>query len=557
MKRKTHLIAALFLSAAFVTSCKDDVKDLKTRVDHIETRVSTLEQQVKLLTTNVSSIQGLIQAVEKRDHITSVEEINESGTTGYKITTALGHIWKLLNGINGTTPNVGVKKDADGIYYWTINGEFMRDSNGAKIRAQSAGDAAIVPKFKIESKQWYVSTDNGVTWQEIAGARVGADITIEDKGDYVGIKLADGTVLSLPKKAMLSIAFDLQEYVLHNGYTYRIPYEITGADAKTLINVISSAGVVASVTRETSAKGVIHLKVNNLTTEQEEVVVLLSDGRGQTFMQSLVLAHGALTLANSTNIAPPDGGNFSVPVSTNLTTYTVQIPASATWLTYVNNTARASMRNENINFTATANDTGAPRTATVTVRDGFGAEPYTITITQATQGTPMPSITRADVLGTYTASYKLSHTGATRTSTITIEAGTGADDLVFKGFPVEVKAKWDAALHTIAIAPVAGHTAKPSDWAANEFLIVGAWGAGTPDGGDSLNWSLTFTGIWDNNEANPQFTFSPPSERPGMIGLAFFRLRQNTDNSVAFVSWYNGTDGSKDAVYANLIIRKN
>ena len=37
------------------------------------------------------------------------------------------------DGQDGTAPVIGVKPDTDGVYYWTLNGDWLRDSDGNKI----------------------------------------------------------------------------------------------------------------------------------------------------------------------------------------------------------------------------------------------------------------------------------------------------------------------------------------------------------------------------------------------------------------------------------------
>ena len=39
-------------------------------------------------------------------------------------------------GEDGYTPLIGVKKDKDGIYYWTLDGSWLVDNDGNKVRAQ-------------------------------------------------------------------------------------------------------------------------------------------------------------------------------------------------------------------------------------------------------------------------------------------------------------------------------------------------------------------------------------------------------------------------------------
>jgi uncharacterized protein (TIGR02145 family) len=86
------------------------------------------------------------------------------------------------NGQNGTSPIVGVAKYTDGVYYWTLNGEWLLDDNGNKLPVSGKdgqngangkdgqdgadGKDGITPLLKIENGYWYISYDNGATWTE-------------------------------------------------------------------------------------------------------------------------------------------------------------------------------------------------------------------------------------------------------------------------------------------------------------------------------------------------------------------------------------------------------
>lgn len=90
------------------------------------------------------------------------------------------------DGEQGHTPIVGVAKYTDGIYYWTVDGTWLKDSLGAMVSAQgydgadgkdgkdgkdgADGRDGITPKLKIENDYWYVSYDNGTTWAGVAPA---------------------------------------------------------------------------------------------------------------------------------------------------------------------------------------------------------------------------------------------------------------------------------------------------------------------------------------------------------------------------------------------------
>ena len=128
-------------------------------------------------------------------------------------------------------------KDTDGIYYWVIDGEWLLDSKGDKIKAVGVdgvdgsngsngedgtnGVDGITPRLKIENDYWYVSYDEGATWMELGkatgedgtdgsngedGDSIFASVTQDD--EYVYFNLADGTMITLPKHDNEHIQFE-------------------------------------------------------------------------------------------------------------------------------------------------------------------------------------------------------------------------------------------------------------------------------------------------------------------------------------------------------------
>ena len=126
----------LFLSMLAVASVCCACGDLKDRVDVLEQKVSALESKVN---QNVNSINALVEAAKKAVTITKVETL----TDGYKIYFSDGTISTISNGVNGkdgkdgvdgkdaVAPVIGIKEE-EGVYYWTIDGEFVLN-NGQKV----------------------------------------------------------------------------------------------------------------------------------------------------------------------------------------------------------------------------------------------------------------------------------------------------------------------------------------------------------------------------------------------------------------------------------------
>ena len=246
MKRFISFIAVAL--AIVASSCsKFDDTDIWNKLNDHEKRIVALEELCKQMNTNISSLQSIVNALQKNDYITNVAPMRKDGEViGYTITFAHSDTITIYHGENGKdgangkdgyTPQIGVMKDTDGIYYWTVDGEWLLDGKGNKVQANGVngtdgtngsngtdgkdgidGADGITPRLKIENDYWYVSYDNGATWTELGkatgedeadGDTIFSSITQDD--EYVYFNLADGTMITLPKHDKENIQFeDLQ-----------------------------------------------------------------------------------------------------------------------------------------------------------------------------------------------------------------------------------------------------------------------------------------------------------------------------------------------------------
>ena len=254
------LLSVVLATTLALTSCQFDDSALWSKLDEYgqsikdhEQRISALEELCKQMNTNIEAIQTLVDALEKRDYVTNVSEVRSNGeVVGYTISFAYSDTITIYHGEDGKdgangadgkdgyTPQIGVMKDTDNIYYWTLDGEWLLDGKGNKIQANGVngtdGTNGVTPQLKIENDYWYVSYDNGATWVQLgkatgedgkdgqdgndgADGSDGADgedgdsifksVTQDDECVY--FNLADGTMITLPKHDKENIQFeDLQ-----------------------------------------------------------------------------------------------------------------------------------------------------------------------------------------------------------------------------------------------------------------------------------------------------------------------------------------------------------
>lgn len=214
MKRLiTILIAFIFISV----SCQHE--EIWDKLNEHEHRIEQLEKQCKELNANVVAVQAALVAVQANDYVTDVMKVVENGIEiGYSLTFAKGGTVTVyhgkdgangndgLNGIDGApgvTPNIGVNKADDGVYYWTINGEWLTDDAGLKVSAIVPDPSAgyIIPRFRIADNIWYISYDNGQSWQKIVGSEESAEPVfskVDVNPDYILFTLADNTQFKIP-----------------------------------------------------------------------------------------------------------------------------------------------------------------------------------------------------------------------------------------------------------------------------------------------------------------------------------------------------------------------
>ena len=211
--KKLLAYAALFAVVA-LTSCKYDDDDLWNSVHGLENRVAKLEELCKQMNTNISSLQTIVTALQNNVYVTGTTPLMKDGKEiGYTITFSKGNPITIYHGKDGQdgedgiTPTISVKKDTDGVYYWTLNGEFIV-VDGGKIQAEGKdGTNGTTPQFKIENDYWFVSYDNGANWTQLGKATgedgVGGDsmfsgVDYETSTDYVIFTLSNGTQIKLP-----------------------------------------------------------------------------------------------------------------------------------------------------------------------------------------------------------------------------------------------------------------------------------------------------------------------------------------------------------------------
>ncbi|MBQ7494563.1 MAG: hypothetical protein IJT75_02165 [Bacteroidaceae bacterium] len=255
-------IATMVLLAAI--GCRsefdDNLRALGRRVEYLEDSVfftnkeTSINNQIRVLN------QILTEFMENRAIQTVVENTDGSLTltilNGNTLTVEPGNDGRDGNtgrdGADGTAPLIGVNQNPDdGHWYWTINGEWMLNSDGEPIRADAydgrngtdgtdgvngrdgtngrdgADDLDVtinVPLVRInpETNDWEISTDGGKTWNNMGSSSNGRDGRNGSDG-YIGKDGRDG-VPDVFENVIVNSSSHTVTFVLTNGQTFTVSY---------------------------------------------------------------------------------------------------------------------------------------------------------------------------------------------------------------------------------------------------------------------------------------------------------------------------------------------
>ena len=386
--RKLFAFAA-FVVALVVSSCSYDDTPIWNKLNDHEERIKALEELCTNMNTNIEALQGIVEALEKHDYIVDVVE-NEDG---YTINFAKGDSITIKNGkdgangndgvngadgADGQTPVIGVAEE-DGVYYWTVNGEWLTDANGNKIKAVGSdgangadgndgangndGNDGVTPQLKIENNKWFVSYDEGATWVELGVVAEGdvvvanpIEVTEDEKCVY--FKLSDDQVITIAKVTPLDIEFS----ALNAGGIFEVSYTVDTVAERVEVEAIAAKNVAdVEVVKGEGNTGVINITVGD--NEGESKVLVFVGDETRVIMRSITITSDAISFeANTTIDAPAAGGEVELAFISN-EEVNVVIPEEATWISVAEAT-RTVVEKKSLTLNIEANE-GVKREATV------------------------------------------------------------------------------------------------------------------------------------------------------------------------------------------------
>ena len=174
------IVTLLIFGLMSLASCTEyDEVAMWNKNEDMGSRLAALERLCDRMNTNIASLQRIVEALQANDYVTGVAPVVENGETiGYTISFSRSGpvtIYHGKDGQSGATPVIGVKQDTDGLYYWTLDGEWLEDRRGDRVVAQgpagrSAYELAVENGYRGTLEEWLASLNgnNGLSAYELA-----------------------------------------------------------------------------------------------------------------------------------------------------------------------------------------------------------------------------------------------------------------------------------------------------------------------------------------------------------------------------------------------------
>ena len=348
------LAAFLFLGAC------SNVDELSSRIDNIDKRLSELEQWQQRVNGDISTLRASLEALEGKDMIESVQDIVEDGkTVGLEVVFAKAGSKKIYDGKQGDpgkeghSPEIAVKADTDGILYWTVDGKWLLDASGRKVRATGK-----------DGKD--------------GGDSIFSAVYMKD-GQLV-LELRGGETYYVPVGTLLGIEFDSEDLVFVDpGKTKDIHFTVISSTGEATVEVISQGNVSAKLSRD-GLTGVISVKplYTTLDGDTDKVIVLVTNGEKFIIKTLRFEIEGLEVMEGSVTSIGAEGGKAELLFLSNIG-WEVEIPAEAqSWISLSSTKALVA---HNVMLDIAANE-GMRRSALVRVKGKNGSKlflDYTIT----------------------------------------------------------------------------------------------------------------------------------------------------------------------------------
>ena len=383
MKKVLFALVAVLAFAACTPEAYDD-SAIKEQINNLDDRLTKVEEDLATLELNVAAMKTLAEALKTGKYIVSYVALEDE--SGYTITFNDGTSIVVKHGEkgeqgetgatgetgaagsagkDGETPTITVKENAEGVLCWYINGEEVCPVyEGTPVFSSVDGNLYVTYPGETEA-QWIGA---------LTGKSIFDSVVVDEENGvviftFVGENGQPGDSFTLPLAAKFELVIDTKVGLVDGATSVEIPYEVKGANATTVVDVLA-VGCEAVVDTKV-------IKVSNITAGAQ-LLVFADNGEGKTSIKKIVFVAETETfeVEDVNEVIPAEGGQVTVKGVSNIE---FDVVVSAEWLAQVETKSAFELT-----FAAEANTAYEVRTAEISfVRKGTEEVLKTVTVAQA------------------------------------------------------------------------------------------------------------------------------------------------------------------------------
>ena len=193
-----------------------------------------------------------------------------------------------------------------------------------------------------------------------AGGSGGGINSVVLENSVLVITLASNEVVRLPVTTVPAITLDKDIVLVFAGSKASVGYTVTGGDSGNSVQLLVEGLWSAEAVPGEAGAGSISLTAPNPCTNAK-VVAVVTSAAGLSSFKTLVCREALFSVAKASYGVASDAGQLKIPVVNNIGTFTVDIPAEATWLS-------ASATADEVAFSIAENE-DSERQATVKLKN--------------------------------------------------------------------------------------------------------------------------------------------------------------------------------------------
>ena len=236
--------------AVCAVSCSFDESGLDSRLDAVKERIEALQSRIDEANSQVESLGlltsgNVVTSVEKNSDgsyvLTYLDSKNESKTM------VIAAMDQMIN-----VPVIGVRKDENGLYYWTVT--TGGETTDITVDGKPVPAAGKTPVISVDAQGFWtvdgerILNENGVPVEAKDGNTAIFKSIATDADGNLSVTLGNGTALTIPvqNSLNLSVSSALNLTISNLGQVLKIGYDVTGSKAEGAIVAIAEAKSVTA-----------------------------------------------------------------------------------------------------------------------------------------------------------------------------------------------------------------------------------------------------------------------------------------------------------------------